>query len=351
MTPIPLHYRHAALLALTLAGTAAAAPLAAAAAAPLPVSAAAGPPAATPAAPAFAQVGATAISHDEFNAAFSAAARAKFYHGKPPPQELALLQRDVSEQLVNRVLLLDEAARRGLHADAAAVQTTVQSYEQRYAASADWAAKRAQVLPALVRRLEQDSLLAQIEQAVRASATADEADVKAYYLTHPDKFTEPEQLRVAVILLKVDPAAPTTSWIEVDQQAQALVQRARAGEDFGALARAHSADSSAAQGGDMGYLHLGMLPDGTQQALSALAVGATTDTLRLLQGMAVFRLLDRKQSRLLALDAVRPRARELALRERGERAWSTLLATLRAATPVTIDRSRLLPLDAQASRE
>lgn len=348
MTPIPLHYRHAALLALTLAATATAAPLPAGAAAPLPVSAAAGPPAA---APAFAQVGATAISHDEFNAAFSAAARAKFYHGKPPPQELALLQRDVSDQLVNRVLLLDEAARRGLRPDAAAVQQTVQTYEQRYAASADWAARRAQVLPALVRRLEQDSLLAQVEQAVRAGATADEAAVKAYYLAHPDKFTEPEQLRVAVILLKVDPAAPTTSWIEVDQQAQALAQRARAGEDFGALARAHSADSSAAQGGDMGYLHLGMLPDGTQQALSALAVGGTTDTLRLLQGMAVFRLLDRKQSRLLALDAVRPRARELALRERGERAWSGLLATLRAATPVTIDRSRLLPLDAQARRE
>ena len=57
----------------------------------------------------FAKVGDSVITLDEYNAAFSVASRGKFYHGKPPENEVALLQREVGEQMVARILLLREA--------------------------------------------------------------------------------------------------------------------------------------------------------------------------------------------------------------------------------------------------
>ena len=301
-----------------------------------------------PAAAPFARVGATVITQQDYDAAFALAARAKFYHGKPPQQELALLQREVGAQLVTRALLLREAGRRQLQPDAAAITASVQGYDQRYADSVQWKAQRETLLAPLVARLEQDSLLAQLEAQVRAAAAPGPAAVQAYYAANPAKFTEPEQLHVAVILFKVDPSAPTEQWIKVDQQAQAIALRARAGEDFAKLARQYSNDDSAQRGGDMGYLHLGMLPEGTQAALALLKAGGTTDSLRLLQGLGVFRLVERKPARLLGFEAVKVRAKELAQRDAGQRSWSALQLALRAAEPVRADESRFLPLQEQA---
>ena len=40
--------------------------------------------------------------------------RKKYYHAKPPEAEYAKFQREVGDEVVNRVLLLDEARRRGI---------------------------------------------------------------------------------------------------------------------------------------------------------------------------------------------------------------------------------------------
>ncbi|HWJ93311.1 MAG TPA: peptidylprolyl isomerase [Telluria sp.] len=300
-------------------------------------------------APVFARVGDTVITHQEYEAAFVAAARSKFYHGKPPEAELARLQRDVGEQLVARVLLLREADKRGIKPDTAAIDKQVAGYEARYAASAKWKEVREQALPPLVRKLEQESLLAQLEAAVRAAAVPSAADVAAYYAANPAKFTEPQRSHVAVILLPVEPSAPTEQWVKVDEQAQALLARVKGGEDFAALARQYSADSSAAKGGDMGYLHDGMLPDVAEQALAALQPGGVTDTLRVLQGVAVFRLLERTASKLHPLEVVKVRAGELAQRDLAERRWRDFRADLLAKASAQVDTSRYLPLPEQAN--
>ena len=296
------------------------------------------------AAASFASVGESSISHDEYNAAFAAATRAKFYHGKPPDAEIATLQREVAEQLVARVVLLREIKRRGLRPDAAAIQKQVAVYEQRYANSEQWKKNRAQLLPPLIARLEQDELLETMEKSMREQHQPTDAQVKAYYAAHRDKFTEPEQMRVSVILLKVDPSANDAAWKAREEQARALARRLRAGEDFAGLARQHSAEASALQGGDMGYLHRGMLPDGSQGALEKLKVGEVSDPQRLLEGYAVFRVTDRKLAIPHSLEQVQVRARQLTQREQADLAWNAFVKDLKSGTPIEMDQSRFLPL-------
>jgi parvulin-like peptidyl-prolyl isomerase len=292
----------------------------------------------------FAKVGNQVITQDEYAAAFNAAARAQFYHGKPPDAEIAALQREVANKMVTRILLINEIKRKGLKPNAAEIDKQVQAYEKRYAGSDQWKKNKDKMLPPLIARLEQDDMLAQIETAVRADAKVSEDQVKAYFAAHPDKFTEPEQIRISVILIKVDPSAPSASWAKADETVQALGKRARAGEDFAALARQYSADGSSKQGGDMGYLHIGMLPDGTQDALAKLKPGEVSSSIRLLEGFAVFRLADRKAAKKHDFSDVKVRARELAQRDQGDAAWATFTANLKTKTPVQIDESRYLPL-------
>jgi parvulin-like peptidyl-prolyl isomerase len=322
-----------------------AAPAAAGPAAAAP--AAASPAAAQQAAPAaaFAKVGDTVITHQEFDAAFAQASRGKFYHGKPPEGEVARLQRDVGQGLVDDILLTREAKRRKIQPDAAAVQKTLATYEERYKDSAQWKANRAQVLPGLKAKLERDSVMEQLGKQARSVADPTPAQLEQYYLSHKDKFTSPEQVHLQVILLKVDPSSPQSKWDAALEEAKKIAARLKGGSDFAELAKLHSGDPSADKGGDMGYVHHGMLPEAAQKAVDKLKPGEfTAEPVPLLEGIAVFRLQQRKVPALNPLDVVRERAKDLYLRDKGEEAWTALLVKLRKENPAKIDESRFLPL-------
>lgn len=296
----------------------------------------------------FAKVGDAVITQEEYNVAFGAAARSKFFHGRPPEGGVAALQREVGDQMIARILLVREAKHRGIKPDQSEIQKTITTYEQRYAASEQWKKTREQVLPKLTARLEEDSLLTQLEKTVRNVPKPAQSEVRAYYAAHPEKFTEPEQLRVSVILLKVDPSSPSATWVKANEEALGLVKKLQGGADFAELARQHSADASAPKGGDMGYLHGGMLPEGTQQVLNAMKPGENSNPVQVLEGMAVFRLTDRKQAKLNSFEKVQTRAQDLLQRDQSEQAWSKLIAELRKKTPAQIDDSQFLPLAEKA---
>lgn len=298
--------------------------------------------AATPAP--FAAVGDAVITHQEFDAAFAMAARSKFYHGKPPENEVAALQREVAQSLVDDILLAHEAGRRGIRADAQSVQQAIDSYEQRYRASEQWKANRERLLPGIRAKLERDSVGEQLRSQVKQVAEPAAAEVAQYYEQNRDKFTSPEQVHVRIILMKVEPSSPQSKWDGTRDEAMAIHKRLVTGADFAEAAKLRSNDSSAANGGDLGYVHRGMLPDAVQAAIDKLQPGGLTEPLALLDGIALFRLEARKSPVLNPLEAVRERARGLLMRDRGELAWTRLLEQLRRDTPARIDESRFLPL-------
>jgi len=292
----------------------------------------------------FARVGDAVISQKDYDDAFAVAARSKFYHGKPPEAEVAKLQREVGDSLVNDALLLREARRRKLQPDQAAVKKQIDAYEARYAKSEMWQKNKATLLPPLKKKLEEASMLDQLQATVRKVSAPSAAQVQAYYNQHMDKFTEPEQVRVSLILLKVDPSSPQAKWNAALEEGTAIVRRLRGGADFTQLAKVHSGDKSAGKGGDLGYLHQGMLPDPAQAAVDKLQPGGISDAIPMLEGVAVLRLEDRKPAKLNPLSAVQERAHDLLVRDLGDQAWSGLLARLRKDTPAKIDESRFLPL-------
>jgi len=292
----------------------------------------------------FARVGEVVITQSAYDQAFASAARSKFYHGKPPEQEVARLQREVGDSLVNEVLLLAEAKRRGIVPDEAEVTKQLDTYEARYKNSPMWQTNKGTLLPPLKKKLEDQSVLGQLEASVRKLPKPAEGQVAAYYEQHKEKFTEPEQVKLSMILLKVEPSSPSATWLAAMDEGAAIAKRLRSGADFAALARLHSGDASAEKGGDMGYLHRGMLPDAAHVAVDNLKPGEVSDAVRLLEGAAVFRLDDRKLPKLNPLSAVRERAQDLLLRDMADQAWAAFLAELRRQTPPKVDESRYLPL-------
>jgi parvulin-like peptidyl-prolyl isomerase len=293
---------------------------------------------------AFAIVGDQVITVAEYRQALNVAMRRKYYHARPPEHELPQFKRDVGDDLVNRVLLVGEARRRGLAPDRARIDGALQALEARYRGGASREASRATMLAAVRHQLEADSLLEQLEQQVRQVRAPGEQEAQAFYEANRPLFVEPEQVKLSVILLKVEPSAPQATWAAAQAEAQGLHARLLKGADFADIAKLHSGDLSAGRGGDMGYLHRGMLPESIHAAVDALRPGAISPPVTVLEGVAILRLDDRRLARQRAFAEVRERAGALWQRAESNAAWQGLIAALRSRAAVRIDESNFLPL-------
>lgn len=299
-------------------------------------------PAAEPAP--FAQVGDTVISASDFQRALGVAMRRKYYHAKPPEAELAKFQREVGDDVVNRVLLLAEARRRGIQPDREKIAATIAGYDQQYQGSAQWAANRDRMLAAVTPQLEAESLLERLEALVKRVPEPAEAVARSYYEQHKELFVEPEQVKLGVILLRVDPSAKQAAWNGAHAEAKDLHRRLTAGADFAELARLHSGDKSAAAGGAMEYTHRGMLPEAVQAVIDSIPLHGLSQPVQLLEGVALLRLDGRKPAQQRPFEQVKARAGDLWRREQADSRWKALIAELRRATPVKIDESHYAPL-------
>lgn len=286
----------------------------------------------------FARVGDSTISRGEFELAYERERRERFYHGAPPVGQETDFRDEVTNALVMRQLLLDEASKRGITPDADAVRTAVEHARRRFESSAAFKANGDELVSRWEGRYAADSMLAQLQEQVRSTAQPAESELLAYYHSNPDKFIEPAQDRVSLILLGVDPAANKPAWDAMREEANVLVSQLRGGDaNFKDLARLRSTDQmTSSAGGDMGYLHRGMLNPQAEKALAALSPGGVTDPVTVLEGVAIFRLDERRVAVLNDYETVRDRVAALWRRDRGDEAWNALQRRLRAATPVVL---------------
>src|SRR5262245_44905270 len=112
-----------------------------------------------------------------------------------------------------------------------------------------------------------------VKPPVPAQAVSDE-DAKAYYDKNSAEYTEPRQVHVAHILVRVPPVGGSEAENKAKAKIEDVLKRARAGEDFGKLAREVSEDTANAQnGGDLGFVGAGELVPQFEQAAFALKKG------------------------------------------------------------------------------
>ncbi len=283
----------------------------------------------------FATVGDKVIYAEEYNSTLQQTIRERFYHGQPPAEMVAEVRREVADQMVERILLLQEAGRRELTPNRNLVEQQLKQYIANKKEDTNVDKK------ILREWLREQDLLRQLEATIKDVPQPSDRQVETFYTDYPEKFTEPEQVRLSVILLSVAASSSSSVWRAAREEAARIKQNLADGADFAELARLHSADASATAGGDMGYVHKGMLSEPVEQVVSQLEIGQTSDPIMVLEGIALFRLADKRPPKLRTLSEVRERAQELTLQSLSERSWRDLINRLRSETDISIEQKYL----------
>jgi peptidyl-prolyl cis-trans isomerase D len=101
-----------------------------------------------------------------------------------------------------------------------------------------------------------------------------DADAEAYYKEHRAEFERPKRLKTSHILVRVPPTGGSEAENKSRAKIEEAIRRARAGEDFGKLAKELSEDTAtASQGGDLGFVGKGEMVPQFEDAVFALKKG------------------------------------------------------------------------------
>jgi hypothetical protein len=283
----------------------------------------------------YARVNGSPITVSQYNNLFAEIIRDRFFHGKVPEGAEQAVSKEVTDRWIERVLLLEEARRRGFKPDESKIAQALAAADAKYTGTPMW--KERDRLLAELRVLEATkSLLEQLDLQVTNLPAPTSGEIRDYYDQHVELFTVPEKLHLSVILLRVDPSASLDVWAKTYDDAQVLYKTLREGANFAELARQRSADKSAVKGGDLGYLHRGMLPAALHDEIDKLQVGVISEPIKGLEGFSIFRLEERVPARQQEFAKGESRARDLLIRERQIQARKELIEQLKGKAKIEI---------------
>lgn len=119
-------------------------------------------------------------------------------------------------------------------------------------------------------------LLSQADLAENVAVT--DQQLKAFYDSNKDQFVQPEQRQASHILIQFN---ETTSEADAKKQITDIASKIEAGEDFEALAKAHSQDPGSANiGGDLGMFQQGMMVPEFDKAVFSMQPGEVSEPIK-----------------------------------------------------------------------
>lgn len=141
------------------------------------------------------------------------------------------------------------------------------------------------------RQIERDEI---IRRNVRERIHVTMQDAKRYYDAKPLLYRTDLRLRLRHLMLSVDEGASADQEQVVRARTATLRREILDGADFAALARTHSEGAGASEGGDIGWVKPGDLPDSLAKAAAALQKGEISPPVRTNLGYHLVRAEDRE---------------------------------------------------------
>jgi len=290
-----------------------------------------------------ARVNGRPLKSDRLDAALQSLLPYESFHQNVAADKMAALRSQALQSVVDEELQYQEGLRLRLTAsDAdvdAAVARAARAYKGRKAL--DTARQRAGVSLADFRDELRRTLT--IEHArnheVTAQCQVDATQAGRFYADNPARFVVPEQLRLQVITIGVDPGGSASQWTAAKAKASDVLGQLKAGASFEQLAAKYSTDPSRSKGGDMGLVHRGSLSDEFEKATGTLKTGEVSDVVTSLYGYHIVRLAGiTPPARKALANVVSDIRKDLTAKKCGDRqqAW---LAGLRRRASIVVGTS------------
>jgi peptidyl-prolyl cis-trans isomerase SurA len=258
---------------------------------------------------------------------FEARQLAAVQQARIPPAEIATFLRENNLRLLQEatddLLILQRGAELGIRLRPEYVQEVIDGIKKENNIADDAELQRqlrreGMSLDDLKRNIERSIVRRQVlTRELEAKTTVNDAEARAEY--ERDKAAHTRLASVRLHEIVVPDAA----------EARALAARARAGEDFAALAQAHSTAGTRAAGGDLGVLHRGEMNAAVEAAAFALPEGGVSDPIPTEGGYRIIRATEKKEGSVAPFEEVKADIVKRLSQDRATKAYDAYVEGLR----------------------
>jgi peptidyl-prolyl cis-trans isomerase SurA len=240
--------------------------------------------------------------------------------GAVPPR--AQLVREVLERMITEKAQLQFARETGVRADDALVDQAELSVARQNGIDVAELRRRLTADGMNVTQFREDLrnqiLLQRLrDRELEARVKVTELDIDQYLRDQQQRGGDPAltELNIAHILVAVPEGASEAQVAQAQAKAQGVLQRAKAGEDFGKLARENSdAAGAASNSGIVGLRTADRLPKMFVEATRDLKDGGISDVLRSSAGFHIVKVVEKKQIGAAGVAVTQSHARHILLR-------------------------------------
>ncbi|MEB3327768.1 MAG: peptidylprolyl isomerase [Candidatus Sericytochromatia bacterium] len=237
------------------------------------------------------------------------------------------LRTSVVRELVDRELVRQEAARRGVLVPDALVEAELERGRKSYPKPEQleqMLAEQGGTLDGLRVQIAAGMRKDRLAAALAGATEPPEAEVRAYFEAHRDMYRQPEEVRARHILVKEEALA------------RRLAAELAGGGDFATLARRHSTDpGSGSRGGDLGFFARGRMVRPFEEAAFALKPGQISKPVKSQFGWHLIKAEERRAARALPFVEVRAEIARRLGEQRRKEAFEAWLAQRRAQAAIS----------------
>jgi peptidyl-prolyl cis-trans isomerase C len=231
-----------------------------------------------------------------------------------PAERRDEVYRKALEQLVTYTVLSQETRARKVNVTDAEIESGIQQMRAQFP-NEEAFKKALESRGMTIDKLKADtridiSINKMVEAEVSTQAPPTDAQVREFYDKNPDKFKQDEAVRASHILFRVDETADAATKKKAMDQAQSVLKQARDGADFAELAKKHSADGSAQQGGDLNFFTRGQMVPPFDQAAFAMKPGEISDIVTTQFGYHIIKVTERRPAATVPFEQVSGRIKE-----------------------------------------
>ena len=214
-----------------------------------------------------------------------------------PPRETVLNQ--LMERLIVESLQIQEAERRGIIIDDETLTEAVTTFAGQNGMDLDGfqqsLAEEGVSYRSFREDIRREMLLGRVQRdMVNRQIYITEQDVADLRGSPFFKEWVSDQYRVGHILLRIEDPLSNVAVRAANDMAVDILGKLRIGEEFGKLAIAHSAGSTALEGGDLGWRRAAELPSLFSETVIELEIGETPDPITNSLGIHIIQLLDKR---------------------------------------------------------
>lgn len=288
-------------------------------------------------------VNGVAISEDDLRNEMHTLMPESYYHGTVTEEKKKLIEEKAMKSLVKKALFYKYAIDEKLVASDEDVEEALKKMEEAIKKKLEGVKDARELIikvyknkgvsfEELKRAIKKEITLNNLHKA-KIEKILTEEDLKKYYEKNKYKFKEPAKIELSLINVKNDPLDPKGD-AKAKQKIEEALEKIKKGEDFGAVAAKYSNDMSRIKGGEMGFLHKGLLDPYVEKKAFALKIGELSDIIETDLGYYIVKVTNKKDTKQLSFEEVKTSLKKDLKKKEEDKRISELYEELRSKAKI-----------------